>query len=385
MGGRSGQDQGADHGGGGSRLPRLQRRLPRDPTVRGGRLHGNADPGHRGPRLPGRAWPATLYPDGIPIVPEADLERLIAEERGRRGRVRVQRREPRDRHARGLARARGGRRVPAAGAGAHDADLLEPAGGRRLRACAPAAGKSQTTRAVAALLAASGHSAVVVRHPMPYGDLAAQRVQRFATYEDLDAARDAPSRNARSTSRTSRPGASSSPAWTTRRSCAGGRARGGRHPLGRRQQRPALLSAGPAHRRRRSAAAPATSALSPGRDEPAHGGRGASSTRSTPRTRPRSTQCSAASRQLNPTAEVLTARSDLVLDGPSIEGKRVVVVEDGPTLTHGGMTFGAGVVAARRFGAAELIDPRARRGGLHQGGPAAISGPGAAGAGHGLR
>ncbi len=41
----------------------------------------------------------------------------------------------------------------------------------------------------------------------------------------------------------------------------------------------------------------------------------------------------------------------------SIEGKRVVVVEDGPTLTHGGMTYGAGVVAARRFGAAELVDP----------------------------
>jgi predicted GTPase len=61
--------------------------------------------------------------------------------------------------------------------------------------------------------------------------------------------------------------------------------------------------------------------------------------------------------ELNPSAEVLTARSDLTLDGPPIEGKRVVVVEDGPTLTHGGMTYGAGVVAARRFGAAALVDP----------------------------
>jgi predicted GTPase len=60
---------------------------------------------------------------------------------------------------------------------------------------------------------------------------------------------------------------------------------------------------------------------------------------------------------LNPAAEVLTARSDLTLEGPSVEGKRVVIVEDGPTLTHGGMTYGAGVVAARRFGAAELVDP----------------------------
>jgi predicted GTPase len=60
---------------------------------------------------------------------------------------------------------------------------------------------------------------------------------------------------------------------------------------------------------------------------------------------------------VNPEAEILTARSDLFLDGPSIGDKRVVVVEDGPTLTHGGMTYGAGVVAARRYGAAELVDP----------------------------
>jgi predicted GTPase len=63
-------------------------------------------------------------------------------------------------------------------------------------------------------------------------------------------------------------------------------------------------------------------------------------------------------RELNPGADVLTARSELTLVGPSIEGKRVVVIEDGPTLTHGGMSYGAGVVAARRFGAGELVDPR---------------------------
>jgi predicted GTPase len=62
--------------------------------------------------------------------------------------------------------------------------------------------------------------------------------------------------------------------------------------------------------------------------------------------------------ELNPRATVLSARSDLELDGPSIEGKRVVVVEDGPTLTHGGMAYGAGIVAARRFGAAAIVDPR---------------------------
>jgi predicted GTPase len=61
---------------------------------------------------------------------------------------------------------------------------------------------------------------------------------------------------------------------------------------------------------------------------------------------------------LNPRAEVILARSALQLVGGEITGKRVAIVEDGPTLTHGGMTYGAGVVAARRFGAAELVDPR---------------------------
>jgi predicted GTPase len=62
--------------------------------------------------------------------------------------------------------------------------------------------------------------------------------------------------------------------------------------------------------------------------------------------------------EVNPGAAVVEARSSLVLEGGDIAGKRVVVVEDGPTLTHGGMTYGAGVVAAQRFGAAEVVDPR---------------------------
>ncbi len=59
---------------------------------------------------------------------------------------------------------------------------------------------------------------------------------------------------------------------------------------------------------------------------------------------------------VNPRASVVEARSRLALEGGEIAGRRVVVVEDGPTLTHGGMTYGAGIVAARRF-AAELVDP----------------------------
>jgi predicted GTPase len=62
---------------------------------------------------------------------------------------------------------------------------------------------------------------------------------------------------------------------------------------------------------------------------------------------------------VNPRAKVIRAESPVTLDaGSPLTGRRVLVVEDGPTLTHGGMTFGAGVVAARRFGAAALVDPR---------------------------
>ena len=64
-------------------------------------------------------------------------------------------------------------------------------------------------------------------------------------------------------------------------------------------------------------------------------------------------------RKLNPNAIVIEGASPLFVDDPSaIQGKRVLVVEDGPTLTHGEMAYGAGYVAARRFGAAEIVDPR---------------------------
>jgi predicted GTPase len=63
--------------------------------------------------------------------------------------------------------------------------------------------------------------------------------------------------------------------------------------------------------------------------------------------------------ELNPDATIVEAASPLFVDEPSyLRGKRVLVVEDGPTLTHGEMAYGAGWVAARRFGAAEIIDPR---------------------------
>jgi predicted GTPase len=63
--------------------------------------------------------------------------------------------------------------------------------------------------------------------------------------------------------------------------------------------------------------------------------------------------------EVNPTATVIRAASPPILDpGPDLRGKRVLIVEDGPTLTHGEMPFGAGLVAARDAGAAEIVDPR---------------------------
>ena len=62
---------------------------------------------------------------------------------------------------------------------------------------------------------------------------------------------------------------------------------------------------------------------------------------------------------VNPNATLIEAASVIRIDNPKlIKGKRVLVIEDGPTLTHGGMAYGAGTIAARQGGAAELVDPR---------------------------
>jgi predicted GTPase len=142
------------------------------------------------PDIAGRAYPpelaGPLYPDGIPIVREEELAALIADEKVEQvvfaysdvSHEYVM-------HRASLANATGA-----------DFVLL---GWRKtaLRASKPVvavcavrtgAGKSQTTRRVAEILAAAGKRVAVVRHPMPYGDIAAQEVQRFARYEDLDAA-----------------------------------------------------------------------------------------------------------------------------------------------------------------------------------------------------
>src|ERR671927_737988 len=142
------------------------------------------------PNIDGRVYPAELagelYPDGIPIWPEADLERAIA--RHAVDEVVFAYSDVTHEHVMHLAS-----RALAAGAAYR---LLSPrqtmlASSKPVVAvCAvrTGSGKSQTTRRVAALLRKAGKRVAVLRHPMPYGDLAKQAVQRFERYEDLEAA-----------------------------------------------------------------------------------------------------------------------------------------------------------------------------------------------------
>jgi predicted GTPase len=218
------------------------------------------------------------------------------------------------------------------------------------------AGKSQTTRYLAALLAERGITPAVVRHPMPYGNLAEQRLQRYATYEDLDRYET-----------TIEEREEYEPHLDAGRVVFAGvdyeailRAAeleadvilwdGGNNDFPFYRPDLYIVVADP---------------LRPGDERHFHPGE----------TNLRmadvviinkvdSADAAAVERvrhsiaELNPRATVVTARSELTLAGPAIDARRVVVVEDGPTLTHGGMVFGAGVVAAERFGAREVVDPR---------------------------
>jgi predicted GTPase len=310
------------------------------------------------PGIAGRRYPAELagshYPDGIPIVPEEDLESVI-----RQREIDTVVFAYSDVSHETVMHAAS--RVLAAGA---DFELLGPTR-TMLRSRRPViavgatrtgAGKSQTTRYLAALIAARGATPVVIRHPMPYGELAAQAVQRFATYEDLD-----------------------------------------RHEttIEEREEYEPHLDAGRVvfagvdyEAILRAAEAEAdvilwdggnndfpfyhpdlfvvvADPLRPGDEYRYHPGE--TNVRMADvviinKVDTAEAAAVAAVRarlgELNPRARIVTARSELTLDGPPIDGARVVVVEDGPTLTHGGMAYGAGVVAARRFGAARLVDPR---------------------------
>jgi len=142
------------------------------------------------PDIAGRVYPAELagelYPDGIPIEAEDELEALIAKHEV--DEVGFAYSDVTHEHVMHLAS-----RALAAGASfklISPADTMLTSTRPSVAICAvrTGSGKSQTTRHVAALLRESGKRVAVLRHPMPYGDLTKQAVQRFERYEDLDAA-----------------------------------------------------------------------------------------------------------------------------------------------------------------------------------------------------
>src|SRR5437762_9789273 len=142
------------------------------------------------PTMDGRSYPAelagSLYPEGIPILPEAALEELIREHEI--DSVVFAYSDVTHEHVMHI-----GSRALAAGASyhlisPHDTMLATPKPSVAICAVRTGSGKSQTTRHVAALFRQAGKRVAVLRHPMPYGDLTKQAVQRFEHYEDLDAA-----------------------------------------------------------------------------------------------------------------------------------------------------------------------------------------------------
>jgi predicted GTPase len=217
-------------------------------------------------------------------------------------------------------------------------------------------GKSQTTRYLAELIEAAGMTPVVVRHPMPYGDLVAQRVQRFASLDDLDR-HDTTIEEREEYERHLDAG----------RVVFAGVDYGAILEAAELEADVILWDGGnndfPFYRP--DLYVVVADPLRIGHESRFHPGEANARMadvlvlNKADAVTPDVLDAAATNlRRLNPDAPIVVARSALRVDGGEIAGRRVVVVEDGPTLTHGGMTYGAGIAAARRFGAAEVVDPR---------------------------
>src|SRR6266542_289624 len=217
-------------------------------------------------------------------------------------------------------------------------------------------GKSQTTRRVAEAIRSAGKVPVVVRHPMPYGDLTAQRVQRFATFDDLDAAnttveeREEYEHHLKAGSVVFAGVDYGAILEQAERECDVLLWDGGNNDLPFYRPDVHIVVADP---------------LRAGHEMTYHPGeanlRMADVIVINKVDSASPEQLAAVQGNIsgaNPGAIVILANSPVTVDDPAaLAGKRVVVVEDGPTLTHGDMKYGAGVVAARRAGA-EIVDPR---------------------------
>jgi len=219
------------------------------------------------------------------------------------------------------------------------------------------AGKSQTTRAIANTLKEAGKRVVAVRHPMPYGNLEAQRVQRYATIEDLDrhdtTIEEREEYEPHITSGTIiYAGVDYGQILEQAQAeCDVLLWDGGNNDLPFYKPDINIVVADPLRAGHETSYYPGEVNLRMA-DVIVVNKMDSASTEQV-------NALMETIRQTNPGATVITANSRVSVDDPdAIKGKRVLVVEDGPTLTHGEMKFGAGVVAARAHGASEIVDPR---------------------------
>jgi len=311
------------------------------------------------PDIEGRTYPAqlagSLYPSGIPIYAEEELADLI-----------------RLKHADQVVFAYSdvpheyvmhkASQVLAAGAdfrlmGLNTTQLKSNKPVVSVCAVRTGSGKSQTTRRVSLVLRDLGFKVAVIRHPMPYGDLTKQAVQRFANYADL-LANDCTIEEREEYEPHLANGMIVYAGVDYERIIRQAESEvdivlwdGGNNDFSFYVSDFRIVVADP---------------LRPGHELIYHPGETNARTADVIVINKVDTadanhviQVRENLRRLNPSAIVIEAASPLFVDDPTaIRGKRVLVVEDGPTLTHGEMAYGAAWVAARRFGAAEIVDPR---------------------------
>jgi len=218
-------------------------------------------------------------------------------------------------------------------------------------------GKSQTTRRVALILREMGLKVAVIRHPMPYGDLSAQEVQRFAAHADLDR-HDCTIEEREEYEPHIDQGVIVYAGIDYEKILRAAEAEvelivwdGGNNDLPFYRPDLHIVVADPhrvGHER----------SYYPGEANARRADVFVINKIDT--ADPEAViELRASLHELNPAAIMIEAASPLFVDEPeAIRGQRVLVIEDGPTLTHGGMRYGAGTVAAQRFGAASIVDPR---------------------------
>jgi len=311
------------------------------------------------PGIDDRVYPASLagplYPNGIPIRPEDELEDLIT----RHDVHEVVLAYSDLSHADVMHKAS---RVLAAGAsftllGPNDTMIPSRKPVIAVTAVRTGCGKSQTSRRVGEILLGAGLRVALVRHPMPYGDLAAMRVQRFATLADIDAA--SPTVEEREEYETPVEQGMIVYAGVDYGDILASAEReadviiwdGGNNDFPFYEPDLWITVADPLRAGHELAYHPGEVNIRRADVVVVNKVDSAS---------PEDVQRVIDDvRGVNPRAMLIQAESPVTLDpGPDLAGKRVLVIEDGPTLTHGGMSFGAGTVAARQAGAAELVDPR---------------------------